>query len=343
MIIPAQRIRIHDSGETAGRLYELMHNGQLSYGKHVRTFERKWAEVCEAKHAVATNSCTSALEIAIRALRIPKNKAIAMPANTYGATPQAAWNAGHNNIELVDILPDLCMDIDRLPWYADLGAVVFVPIGGNVPERLKTLSDRCNEAGIPLIIDAAHAHGVPEATSYGDVQCFSFYSTKLITTFGEGGALVTNNQKVADYARRYRHHGRVSEGMDWDHVQRGANMCMTEAQAVVGIGQVEQLDKILQTRQRIAKIYNEKFTPVFENGNYYKYIIHGRPYVKNRDITLPSPVYPKPLHKHTFWPDTTLSLPMSEKYCPGHFCLPIYNDMIEAEAEFVLHNVEVAD
>jgi dTDP-4-amino-4,6-dideoxygalactose transaminase len=332
--IPAQRIRVDKNAIAA--LRELLETGDMAYGKYVKEFEHRWAQRCYRQHCVTTNSCTSALEIAIRALNVPLHKEILLPANTYGATLQAVWNSGHGAI-LQDIEPDLNMSM-KIDWSLNIGAVVMVYIGGNVPKRMDELNKQCIEHNVPLIIDAAHAHGVYSATSWGEVVCFSFYATKLITTFGEGGCLVTNREDIAEYARRYRHHGRVSEGMQWDHVQEGANMCMTEAQAVVGLFEMEKLDDYIWRRKAVAKVYADKFQPVFENGNYYKYIVIGKPSKVHESITLPSPVYPRPLHQHGFWKDGG-SFPMAEKYCPGHFCLPIYNDMTADEAEYVLDNV----
>jgi len=344
MIIPPQRISI-DYESVATKLQEICSNGQLTHGKYIERFESEWARFCGKKYCVTTNSCTSALEIAIRAMNIPKGKKIIVPTNTYGATVQACWNAGYQ-VELVDVQADLNMDIDKIPWSDDIGLVLMVFIGGNVPERIGELCTEAYDRGIPIITDSAHAHGSKGNTDYSDISCYSFFATKLITTFGEGGCLVTDDEECADFARRYRHHGRESDGMLWNHRHDGANMCMTEAQAIVGLDQLNNIHKFIATRYKVAEIYNEKFTPIFENGNYYKYIVPGRGVVKNRDITLSSPVYSKPIHQHSFWPVISKAdpkYPVADDVCKNHFCLPIFNDMTIEEAKFCRDNVEVVE
>lgn len=335
MQIPAQRIRI--DSEALSELKELIETGELAYGKYVGAFEKQWAQMCGRKYAIALNSCTSSLEVALRALNLPKDKFVLLPANTYGATLQAVWNAGLKP-RLQDCEPDLNMSMDNIDW-KDISAVIMVYIGGNVPERMGDFVWQCKWRNIPLIIDAAHAHG-SNIRNYGDILCYSFYATKLITTFGEGGAIVTDLEHVDNFARRYRHHGRISSGMTWDHVGPGANMCMTEAQAVVGLHEIARLDKYIRVRKKVARVYAGKWEPIFNDGNYYKYIIPFTPKALkvHPDITLPSPVYPKPLHRHGFWKGDK-NFPNADFYCLNHTCLPIYNDMTEDEAKHVLENV----
>jgi len=337
MIIPPQRITVNPN--VLQDLERLLSSGQLSFDKNVKRFEDEWARYCGRKYCVTTNSCTSALEIAIRAMDIPKDKRIVVPTNTYGATVQACWNAGYT-VELVDIEPDMNMDITKIDWGDDIGLILPVFIGGNVPLRTQELCERAYDNDIPMLADSAHAHGVKDATNYSDITCFSFYATKLMTTFGEGGCLVTDDEDIAEFARQYRHHGRTGEGMFWTHRGPGANMCMTEAQAVVGLSQLTELDRFLANRRKIASIYNQEFEPVFENGNYYKYLVKGTPSIRKKGITLASPVYPTPIHKHPFWRGNK-RYPVADHECPNHFCLPIYNDMTPEEANYVMDNVEV--
>ena len=343
MRIPAQRITV-DYQAVQDKVMEVCESGELTHGKYIKRFEEEFARYRGKSHCVTTNSCTSALEIAIRALRIPRGSKILIPANTYGATLQACWNAGYE-VELVDVKQDLNMDIDKITWTDDIGLVIPVFIGGNVPGRFRDLMIEAYDRGIPVLSDSAHAHGVRESVNYSEVSCFSFFATKLMTTFGEGGCLVTDDADIAEYARRYRHHGRESDGMHWEHVGGGANMCMTEVQAICGLDQLKKLDDYITNREMIAKVYNTKFEPVFDNGNWYKYIVRGRPKVNSCDITLPSNVYPKPLHEHPFWPISyhKSPFPIAEEVCRGHFCLPIYNDMTVDEAQFVVDNVEVKE
>ncbi len=343
MKIEAQRCMLHPDDEkwVMDKIHKvLFETGQLVHGEYTKHLENVWADFCGRKHAVAMNSCTTALEVAVRALGIPKeNGVIVVPTNTYGATAMACQNAGYE-IRLVDIEEDLMMDIHKIDW-DNVAGVVFVAIGGNVPPRVHNLEELCEINGVPLIIDAAHAHGSLDATTYGDAWCFSFYATKLMT-MGEGGMLVTDDGTVDDFARLYRRCGKSLEGMEWEHVFTGSKFTLTEVQAVIGLSQMWRIMEYMGNRDSVAKIYNEKFDPIYyPGGNYYKYIVRGKPILKVKDITLPSPVYAKPLHQHMFIDSYEGTFPVAEKVCPDHFCLNIFNNMSIEEAEYVRNNVDV--
>ena len=343
MKIPAQKCMLHPDDRPwvmANIGHVLFDTGILVHGRYTKTFEDLWASMCGKKHGISLNSCTTSIETALKGLNIPKYKDIVVPVNTYGATAMACQNAGFD-IQLVDIEEDLMLDIDKINWQ-NLGGVIFVTIGGNSPVRLWKLSELCKEHDIPLILDNAHAHGTVDATEYGDAFCYSFYATKPLG-IGEGGMIVTDNEDLNEFARLYRRCGKDLKGMEWDHIMTGSKYTMTEVQAIIGIAQARRLTDYLKNRKAIAKIYNEKFDPIYcMGGNHYKYIVRGRPKLKVKDITLPSPVYSKPLHQHTFIGSWGGTFSVAERVCPDHFCLPIYNwGMTEEEIHYVMDNVEV--
>ena len=343
MNIEAQRCMLHPGDEkwVMENIREILfETGQLVHGEYTKHLEHLWADFCGRKYAVAMNSCTTALEVAVRASNIPEGKLIVVPTNTYGATAMACQNAGYK-IRLVDIEEDLMMDIHKIDW-ENVGGVVFVAIAGNVPPRIQELEEMCTEHQVPLIMDCAHAHGNFDATEYGDVWCFSFYATKPMT-MGEGGMLVTDDSMVDEFARLYCRCGKKLKGMEWEHLFTGSKFTLTEVQAVIGISQMWRIMEYIGNKDSIAKIYNEKFDPIYyPGGNYYKYIIRGRPKLKVKDITLPSPVYAKPLHEHMFIQEYEGDFPVAERVCKDHFCLPIYNhSMTEDEIQYVVDNVEV--
>jgi dTDP-4-amino-4,6-dideoxygalactose transaminase len=207
--------------------------------------------------------------------------------------------------------------------------------------------------------DAAHAHGSSydgvSAGAFGIASAFSFYPTKVMTS-GEGGMIVTNDQKMAEEARIYRDQGKASFTQN-AHIRMGYNWRMSEPHAIIGLRHLERLPAMISDRQKVARAYDEglkefhHLTPLkIPSGgvcNYYKYIVilkekRDRKTLKTslRDrygVSLSGEVYEEPLHKQpVFKPYASSSLVVSEDYCARHICLPIFSGMKEEEVLQVL-------
>ncbi len=218
---------------------KIFRSGILTNGAYVKKFEKKFAKFCGTKHALTVSSGTGALEIVLRALNIQGKKVI-LPINTFIATAAAIKNAGG------EILP---LDIEKetlslspsalkktLTKEENIGAVIIVHVGGIISRHIKTIVKLCKKHDVPLIEDAAHAHGSSmqgkRAGSFGVVGCFSFYPTKVMTT-GEGGMITTNNKDFYELIYSIRQFGMSKENKDL-HIRPGSNFKMTEFQATLG-------------------------------------------------------------------------------------------------------------
>ncbi len=357
---PAQvHIPASDREEILRRIDGAMASGQLTLGAIGRELEERFAAHHGAKHAIAVNSGTSSIEIPLRALEV-RGKEVLVPANTFFATAAAVIAAGARP-KFVDCDPaTMAIDIDsaRAAIGPDTAGVVVVHIGGLVTPAIHELKSLCDEHGLFLFEDAAHAHGSSlgdqMAGTFGVASSFSFYPTKVITA-GEGGIILTDDDRIADEARAYRDQGKASFTANV-HTHLGYNWRMSEPHAAIAVSQLARLDEFIAHRQRIAKIYDDglhelPLTPLTipsdAGCNYYKYVAFlpsgvDRTALKQtlrneHGVGLSGEVYELPLHAQpVFEPWVDGPLPGAEQLCAGHICLPISAVLTDEQAEHVI-------
>jgi len=360
--VPAAKIQFlpEDRAWIAERIQDVLATGQLTLGKYGAEFEQQFAKFCGARHAIAVNSGTSSLEIILRVLGV-EGKEVLVPTNTFFATAAAVVHAGAHPV-LVDMDPESFAvrpeDIERRLTPRTAGVIV-VHIGGIVSRRIGELQELVRKKGLWLVEDAAHAHGSSyrgvKAGTFGLAGAFSFYPTKVMTS-GEGGMIVTNDDRINEEARIYRDQGKASFTQN-AHVRMGYNWRMSEPHAIIGLKHLERLPAMIADRQRIAAIYDEGFrgfrnlsrvqVPAGGACNYYKYIAvlketrdrrELKTLLKDRyGVSLAGEVYEEPLHKQpVFEKYRSGPLPVAEDYCARHICLPIFSGMEEGDARQVL-------
>ena len=228
----------------------VIESGMLTMGERVPEFEAELARACETRHAVAVSSGTAALHLAVLALGLEPGDEVLVPAYTFPATANVVALAGLRPV-LVDVDPET-MNLD--PAQVDPGprtkAILAVHLFGR-PARLEELP------GLPLVEDAAGALGARRrgraCGSLGLAACLSFHPRKIVTT-GEGGAVTTDDDRVADLVRRLRHHG----WRDDDMPAPGLNYRLSDLLCAIGTTQVRRLGELLAARTRIAAAYAER-------------------------------------------------------------------------------------
>ena len=364
MRVPPAKIHIpeEDRREILAHIDECLATGQLTLGKHGAAFEEAFARTAGTKHAVAVSSGTSALEIIFRAIGVDGDEVV-VPANTFFATPAAVQHAG-GVVRFAECDPATYgIDVDHARSLISdrTRAVVAVHIGGVITPRIADLQQLCAGAGIPLIEDAAHAHGSSlhgkPAGSFGLAAAFSFYPTKVITS-GEGGMIATTDERINEEARIYRDQGKAGFTSNF-HTRLGNNWRMSEPHAVIGRYQLKRLPEFIEARQRVAAIYDRGLaaigvTPLVLHpgvtSNYYKYIAMPPPGVdraalkkwlrENFDVGLSGEVYEAPCHlQPVFGPLAASSLPVAEELCARHICLPVSAVMTDADASYVIDSL----
>lgn len=230
---------------------EVLRSGYYVQGKNVKRFEEGWAEYIGVEHAIATNSGTSALHIALAAADIGPGDEVIVPPLTFFATIEAVLH--QNAIPIfADIDPEtFTLDPKDVEEKITDKTKAIIPVHlFGLPAEMDEIMNIAKENNLIVIEDCAQAHGAEykgkRVGSIGDVGCWSFYATKNITT-GEGGMITTNNPEIAEKARRIRSHGMTSRD---DHAILGYNYRMNEIQAAIGIVQLKKIEKLNNIRIR---------------------------------------------------------------------------------------------
>jgi dTDP-4-amino-4,6-dideoxygalactose transaminase len=246
---------------------EALESGSLVQGPRVAAFEAALAAYVGRDHAVAMNSCTSALHLSLLALGTGPGDLVVLPAYSFTATANAVELCGGRPV-FVDIDPQtfnldpraLRITLDRLQSDGTrdrVRAVLPVHTFGQMSDMvaIQAIADRC---GIPVVEDAACALGATEggrqAGTFGTMACFSFHPRKTLTT-GEGGAVVTNDTALARTLRTLRNHGLDPDAGCADFVRPGFNNRMTEFQAALGSVQLKRMDAAIDARRQAAERY----------------------------------------------------------------------------------------
>jgi dTDP-4-amino-4,6-dideoxygalactose transaminase len=267
--IPFARTTISDEAQQA--VAKVLSSGWVTTGPEVATFERDFAAWIGAEHAVAVASCTTALELSLRSLRLPPGSPVLSSTITFCGAVNAILHAGLRPV-LVDVHPETLMPDPGTTAAAVRrsgapAAMVALHFAGH-PAPVEELADA---AGLPLdrvVEDAAHAVG----TRVGDravgtisaATCFSFYATKNLP-IGEGGMVTTGDAAVADYVRRGRLHGmsrdawkRYLPGSSWRYSvdEAGLKANMTDVQAAIGRAQMGHFAGWQARRSEIVARYD---------------------------------------------------------------------------------------
>ena len=345
---------------------ECLRTGQLTLGKHVKDFEDKFAKMVGTRYAIAVNSGTSSIEIPLRIFGV-KGKEIIVPTNTFFATPAAVLHAGAR-VRFVDVDPQT-FSIDVESFEQAIGpetvGVIVVHIAGIVTPRMAEIQEICKQHGLWFLEDAAHAHGAcyngRMAGTFGRAASLSFFPTKVITS-AEGGMIATDDVKVYEEALIYRDQGKADSSSNF-HTRLGYNWRTSEPHAIIGISQLARLQEFTVARSHIASIYDRglKDIPGVQAfcvpegclSNYYKYIALlekgvDRSLLKKQlreryQVGLSGEVYDVPCHQQPiFRPYSAGEFPNAEDICRRHICLPIYSNMTDNEAEYVLFALKSA-
>ena len=238
---------------------EVLLSGQYVSGKRVQEFERAFAEYIGVEHAVAVNSGTAALYIALESMGVGPGDQVIVPPLTFFATVSSVLYLGAEPV-FADIDPDdLCLSPEDAAAKITPKTKVILPVHlyGAVA-KMDKLEQLAADNGVYLLEDCAQAHGAEydgrRAGSMGHAGSFSFFATKNMTT-GEGGIITTNDAKLAELSRTLRNHGMSGRN---DHELLGYNNRMTEMEAAMGLVQLSKLEAMNSRRIAISeRILNE--------------------------------------------------------------------------------------
>jgi dTDP-4-amino-4,6-dideoxygalactose transaminase len=259
-------------------------------GAFVKEFEREFARYCGMSYCVGLANGTDALFVALRTLGVGPGDAVITVANTFVATSEAIKMAGAQ-VVFVDCDPrTYTIDVDAIEEKitARTKAIIPVHLYGQ-PAEMDAIRALAKKHGLWVVGDAAQAHGAlykgQPVSQLADISCFSFYPGKNLGAYGDGGALVTNNDEWAANARMFANHGRTKK---YDHDFEGINSRLDGLQAAVLSVKLRHLDEWTEGRRQAAARYSSALeslgviTPVEADGVravYHLYVIrvpHGR-------------------------------------------------------------------
>jgi len=232
-------------------------------GPMVKRFEEDFARFVEAKHAIAVNSGTAALHMAVVAAGVKRGDEVILPSFTFVATAETVVMAGAKPV-FADINPEtynISPEVVEKALTKRTKAIIAVDLYGS-PADLKPLREIADKHGLKVIEDAAQAHGAvykgKPVGAYADITCWSFYASKNMTT-GEGGMITTNDDEIAENLRLIRSHG---EKEKYKSILLGHNYRMPEIEAAIGIVQLKKLPNFLAKRRKNAERLTAKLGDV---------------------------------------------------------------------------------
>jgi dTDP-4-amino-4,6-dideoxygalactose transaminase len=327
-------------------------------GEEVEQFEREFAGYCEVKHCVALSSGTAALHLGLLALGVQPGDEVITSTNTFLATAEAITYCGARPV-FVDIDSSTAnLDPSRIERAVTprTRAVIPIHLYGR-PADMDAIRLIAEAHKLLILEDAAQAHGAKyrgsRVGSLGHAAAFSFYPSKNLGAYGEGGALTTNDDSIAKYARAARSHGQTTR---YEHEFVGYNYRMQGFQGAVLRIKLRYLDSWTVRRLEIAHEYRSVFTHAkvdMPNDSpqdecvYHQFVI----YVNNRnsvvsqlaDREIETAVhYPKPLHLQPAYSSLAYprcSFPLAERACDHVLSLPIYPEMTAEQATYVANSV----
>lgn len=243
--------------EIDGAVSDVIANSSFIGGNSVRAFEEEFASYCDARFCLGVGNGTDALEIAIEALDLPLDSEVLVPANSFIASSEAVSRCGHNVVFVDNDATSYVISVDDVlkKITKKTKALIAVHLYGH-PCEMNRLTDICKEKGIYIIEDCAQSHGAEfegkRVGSLGDISAFSFYPGKNLGAYGDGGAIVTNNETLALKCRQIANHGRIAK---YDHAFEGRNSRLDGLQAAILSVKLKHLDTWTEKRISIAEKY----------------------------------------------------------------------------------------
>lgn len=346
-------------------IIEVLDSGHLSFGEKLHQFEEIFCSTFQSKYAVAMNSGTSALHVAVKSLGLSTGDEVITTPYSFIASSNCLLYEGVRPI-FVDIDPlTLNMDIEKIEnaITSKTRAILPVHIFGH-PNNMDQLMKIAQNHKLAVIEDACEAIGAKwkgkKVGTFGDAGVFAFYPNKQITT-GEGGILLTNSEEIYNLACSLRNQGRDQQSKWLNHSMIGYNYRMSDLQAAIGLAQMERLNEILMNREEVAHRYLELITdyqlPVAiphalpqSTKSWFVFIILLPPSI-NRDL-LSESLAQKGIETKPYFPSIHLQTSYQNRfgYSPGDYptseeidkrslAIPFHTKLTHTEQQYVVNHL----
>jgi dTDP-4-amino-4,6-dideoxygalactose transaminase len=372
--LPYYKPKIEDDDVAA--VSDAMRRGWLTTGPKVRELEAAFAWSSGIRHAIAVNSCTAALQLGLVALGVGPGDEVIMPALTFVAGAECVRGLGAEPV-FCDVDPNtLCITPETIEPAVGSKSKVIIPMHyGGQPGGIREIASFAGVRGIRVLEDAAHATGTIDGGcwpgTYSDAAAFSFYATKNITS-GEGGMLLTNNDKLADRVRMLSLHGmdrdawkRYMRGGTWlyDVIEVGYKCNLPDITAALAISQFHKLKALQAERDNLAALYLEglkslpgltccgRFAAPPDRHSWCIFAVsvdetiagisRDRLLEELRSMNIGTSVHFIPTHMFSAYRATKRTdLTNTERVYRGIFSLPLYPGMTREDVEDVLAALE---
>ena len=354
-----QYLKIKDEIDQA--IQEVIASSAFINGKPVEAFARELADYLGAKYVVPCGNGTDALQIAFQALGLKPGDEVIMPAFNYVASAEAAALLGLKPV-FVDVWEDtfnINENLIRERIAPATKAIVVVHLFGQ-SVNMEPILEIASQSGLKVIEDNAQSLGSAYSFSdgatkltgtMGDISTYSFFPTKNLGCFGDGGALSTNDQDLAQKAAMISRHG---QGQKYSYDRIGCNTRLDTIQAAILRVKLRNLNSYLQSRIEAGHVYNQLLKGVTQvmvplvnhqsKHTYNQYVIRIKERDKIKELLktagVPSMIYyPSPLHlqkAYAYLGYKAGDLPVSEKLCFEVLALPIHTEITSREQEVVV-------
>ena len=373
-MLPYGRQHLDDNDIQA--VTEALKGDFLTTGPYVEKFEEVLCEATGAKYAVACSNGTTALHLACMALDLKEGQYAIVPSITFLATANAAKYCGAD-ILFCDVDPDTGLMTAKTFQEAldkaqkqniKVSVVLPVHLAGR-PVDLAGIREIANRQNIKVIADACHAIGGQYdgkrigSAHFEECSTFSFHPVKTVTT-GEGGAITTNDARMAQRMRDIRHHNMVKKPSmaPWEYEMKalGYNYRMTDIQCALGISQFKKLEHFVEKRRSLVQLYNQMLSDISPHIRPHHQVSEGQKiswhlYAARIDFEklglsrqfmmerlrkrgIGTQVHYIPVHTQPYYRDVygTLPLPGAEEYYRTTLSLPLYPSMNDPDVETVV-------
>lgn len=352
--IPLSKIPINH--EIKKSVISVLDDGNFILGKQTQDFETQFAKFCNVKYAACVNSGTAALFLALKGFGVKKGDEIIVPSLSFiaSATPILMCGAKPKFVEINEenytIDP---LKIENLISKKTRG-IIPVHLYGH-PTNMDPIKKIAKDNSLFVLEDAAQAHGSKykgkSVGSIGDAACFSFYPSKNLTVCGDGGIVISNNQKLITEIKRLRNHGRSKK---YIHEILGYNFRFNEIQAAIGKIMLKNLNEFNSNRRKIAKYYSDVLKDIViipKEEKWAKHVFHmytirtkKRDWLKDQLLKVGISTgihYPVPIHKQPLFKKySKKKLPFTETVCKTTLSLPMFSSLDNNDMEYVAQNVK---
>lgn len=348
---------------------EIMADARFLNGEEIKELEKKLADYVGTKYCVSCGSGTDALMLSFLVYGVGEGDAIFCPDMTYIASVDPGCIIGASPV-FVDIdsktynmdprkLEEAILKVKK-EGKLKAKAVVAVDFLGN-PAALDEISEICKKHDVILIEDAAQSFGSTykgkKCGAFGDIACTSFFPTKPLGCYGDGGAIFTNDEEMVKLFESYKAHGKGKE--KYDNIRIGIGSRINTIQAAVLLHKFDLFDKELETRQKIAKKYDDSLKDILEiqeleegaKSAYAQYAVlarnnEERNYIieKLKEKEIPAMIYyPKGMHKMKVFEEFSEGdFTNSDRYADCNICIPFSPYLREDEQELVIETIRKA-